>query len=310
MSDQIAPTTTEPAADGGAAPAEEAWTARPEWEAALAVVPDSLRSGLYKQIRTSEAEAQKAVETARQSSVEPAWRDFTQQAKDAGLDPQVLIESYNLRQDMLNDPQSFMGRLKTEIDSAIASGAITKAEGAQALAQGQQVADAGDALKTPEQEAIEAMQAQLSQMTATQQQQYQAQVEVQQNQAAQTYYDEFTNVVGQTFEQAGYGAASPETKVAVMRMADSALNGDISDTLTLTQAVQGAFNAMLAFRNTQGGTAPAAQQQSQLAPPIGGGRGVAVADAQKFDGSLAGRKARIAAMLEEGQRQNAAGITE
>jgi len=310
MSDPIAPTTTEPAAP--AAPAEEEWKARPEWEEALAVVPDGLRGNLYKQIRTSEAEAQKAVEAARQGSVEPQWREFTDLAKGAGVDPATLIESYNIRQAMLQDPQKFYNDLKREIDAAVATGALTPAEGAAATAQAQQQASDATDLKTPEQERMDALEARLGQMTEAQQAQYQAQVEAQQNQAATAYYDEFTRTVEKTFTDAGYGAASPETKIAVMRMADSALNGDITDTLTLQQAVGGAFNALLKFRDTQAGApaAAAAAQAGQVPPPVGGGRGVAAPAPQKFTDNLDGKKARIEAMLEEGRRQTAAGITE
>ena len=305
MSDQItdngqtAPETT----------AEETWTARPEWEAALSVVPDGLRGNLYKQIRTSEAEAQKAVEAARQSSVEPAWRDFAAQAKEAGVDPTTLIESYNIRQQLLQDPQSFYTQLKTEIDAAVAAGQITRAEGAAATAQAQaQAADVGDQLRTPEQEELDQLKQQFNEMSALQKQQYQAAVEQQQEAQAKVYYDDFTNLTFNTFDQAGYGNANIETKIAVMRMADSALNGDTTGTLTEQQAISGAFQALLAFRDAQPGQV-AAQAQQPGAMPVGGGRGMAAPEAQHFGTDLVGRKARIAAMIEEGQRQAAAGIT-
>lgn len=296
--DQSTPTVTEPAV--------EETPMHPAWEKALAVVPDSLRGGIYEQIRTTERESQAAIERARTQSVPKEWQDFATGAQSNGIDPQQLIDSYNVAQAMQNDPVAFYEQLGREVDAAVASGQLTRAEGAVAKNAAAAQIEQLDGLKTPEQERIDALQAQLDgvtqNMSAREQQVEQERV----NQQAQVYYDEFNDIVQTTFENAGFGNATVETKVAVMRMADSALNGDQTDTLSLQQAVEGAFNSLIAFRNAQPGAAAAAAPQAGqiLRVPVGGGSSaIAAPEPVHFGNDLAGKKSRHDAMMEEAKRQ-------
>lgn len=290
---------------------EEAYTPHPAWEQALATVADPLRAPIYKQIQETEREHQKALEQARTGSVEPAWRDFTALAKEAGVSPQDLIASYNMVEEIRQDPQKFATDLSAEIASAVAAGKLTAREGQQAAAAGQAQLDAalggGDDLKTEEQKQLDLLQQQVAGMSAAQQAQFEAQQESQREVLAQQYYTGFNQEIETAFTTAGFPNASGETKAAVMRMADSALSGDPTGTLTVAQAATAAVGALVAFRNMQAGApAPASAAAVLGAPPVGGGTGIPITVPQKFDNTPEGKKARMAAMLEEGKRQLAA----
>lgn len=294
--------TTEPVEPDNGIPAEPA-PIHPAWEQALAVVPESLRGGIYEQIRNTERENQKAIETARQNSIDPQWREFAEAAKQNSINPEQLVEAYNVSQQLAADPIGFQQRLNQEIDAAVASGQLTRAEGQQAKATVQaEVDDSLDGLETPEAAKIRELQAQIEGISGQLTAQQQAEYDYQQQVAADQYMRNFEQTVDDIFVNNGIPNVAVDTKIAIMRMADSALDGDPSGTLTVESAVQGAFNALIAFRNQQVGT-PAAPQQQQQPLPIGGASGTPATPApQKWDNTPAGKAAREAAMMAEARR--------
>ena len=325
MSDTLGTPSEDLAGTPSDAGAEEEWAVPPVWEKAMAVVPDSLRGDLIAQIRTSEREAQKAIEDARQGSVEPAWRDFVNSAKQASVNPDSLVESYNLQQQMLADPQAFLRQLSTEVDKMVASGQLTAAQGVEAKKNVAQQVEDEMSLESPEAKQIRELQERIDQLsngfTAEQQARQDAQVAQQQEQQALAYYNDFTTQTLEGFKARGYDvtpgsptAVSGDTVAAIMRLADSALAGDTSGTLTEVQAITGAFNSMDKFMQQQGGRGlnpvgtPRAQQ-----PPVGNGRGAAPPTAAEKAGppnSTAAERQRYAAMLAAGQNMVAQGISD
>lgn len=307
MSDlSFTPDTSAPATNVDPDEVPEGYKARDEWEQALGVVPDSLRKGIYKQIRRSERESQAEIEKSRGQSVAGPWKDFADQAQAAGItDPAVLVEAYNIQQQIAADPQKFLVDLRDELQQAVNEGRITASDAAKALYAGQQKVDEApvDSLETPEMVQIRELRAQMEGMSNAQQQQYlqnqQAQQDAFENQQAQQHYEDFGNSVKTQMRDRGYAGASGETAAMVMRIADSALTGDSSGTLTIDAAVKAAIDALDRARSV----VPSQQAPQQQAFPVGGGGGQPAMEAQHFANTRDGSKARIAAMIEAGKAQ-------
>jgi hypothetical protein len=285
----------------------EGYRARDEWETALGVVPDALRKNIYKQIRRSERESQAEIEKSRGQSVAGPWKDFADQAQQAGItDPAVLVSAYNIQQAIAADPQKFLVDLRDELQQAVNNGQLTASEAAKAFYEGQQkaVEPSADPMETPEMVQIREMQQQMQNMSNAQQERYlqenNAQQEAFDNQQAAAYYDEFGTSVKTQMSNRGYAAASGETAAMVMRIADSALSSDTSGTLSVDMAVKAAIDALDMARNVTPQQTPATPRQTF---PVGGGGGEPAAGPQTFANTRDGRKERIAAMISAGQAQ-------
>lgn len=308
-----------PAADTGdttstdAAATEEPYTLHPAWESAMEVVPDLVRGPLIEQIRKSERESQKAIETARGGGVAPEWQAFMGEAQAGGINPTDLVDAWNAAAAIREDPMSFARDLNARITELQKSGQITSAQAQQARAEGAAaIEDAIDPNSTPletaEAKQIRDLQARLDDRdqreTQQQQEQRQANEDYQIQQEADAYAVNFRNELYAQLEGAGYtqaaGTLNEQIVTAVGRIAASALEGDPTGTLSAQAAVGSALQTLISISGGPQAVAPAPGIAPRPQYPVGGGRpGVAAAAPQSFTNDLAGKKAREAAMMAE-----------
>jgi hypothetical protein len=199
-----------PAADAPApaagAPAPTDYTTHPVWKDALAPIPEMLQGPIVETIRRSEAEAQKAIEAARNQAMPQDWAGIVEEARQAGVTPEDLVAAYQgqnaMAQLLRTDPDKFISDLQAQVDQMVAAGQITRKQGQQAVADAQQAADQ-QALLTPEQQKIAELEAwkqqeeqrrkdeQTRQQEEEQRRQHEAQLEAD----AERFFDSFDNVM-------------------------------------------------------------------------------------------------------------------
>ena len=308
-----------PAADTGdttstdTAAADEPYTLHPAWESAMEVVPELVRGPLIEQIRKSERESQKAIETARGGGVAPEWQAFMGEAQAGGINPTDLVDAWNAAAAIREDPMSFARDLNARITELQKSGQITSAQAQQARAEGAAaIEDAIDPNSTPletaEAKQIRDLQARLDDRdqreTQQQQEQRQATEDYQIQQEADAYAVNFRNELYAQLEGAGYtenaGTLNEQIVTAVGRIAASALEGDPTGTLSAQAAVSSALQTLISISGGPQAVAAAPGIAPRTQYPVGGGRpGVAAAAPQSFTNDLEGKKAREAAMMAE-----------
>lgn len=321
------PTDPTPAAtpDAGAgagtppAPApNEPPAVHPAWDKALEGIPELWQKPVREQIKATEAEYQRAIEQARQGGVPEDWRGLYQQAQEAGLSPDDLVNGYisqqNLLQAMVEDPDQFVADISAQIDQAVAAGQLTRKEGAALKrdAAGAAAEAGGDDLLTPEQKQIQELQQRIEARDQREAQQQQEWATQQQQQEMQQIADEeagsFIDAVMNAFDtDPQLAGAEAGTRQIAAQVANGLLDADQTGTLSYEAAAAQAI-AMLRTQLGWGG-APAPQGQPSAAQAIGGG-GTAPLGQQpaKFDLSTPeGREQRDAALVSYLQAQNAAG---
>lgn len=322
------PTTPAPAAapDAGAgagtppAPApNEPPAVHPAWDKALEGIPDLWQKPVREQIRTTEAEYQRALEAARQGGVPDDWRGLYQQAQEAGLSPEDLVNGYisqqNLLQAMVEDPDQFVADISAQIDAAVAAGQLTRREGAALKRDAAgAAADAGaDDLLTPEQKELQELRQRIDQR---EQAEYQAQQQWQTQQAQQEMEQiaegeaqDFIGAVHDAFDSdPQLAGASAATRQIAARVADGLLNSDTTGTLTNEAAVAQSIALLREQLGWSGAPAPAGGAQPNIAAAIGGGSGAPLGQQPpKFNTATPeGREERDAALVEFLKAQNAA----
>lgn len=322
------PITPAPAAapDAGAgagtppAPApNEPPAVHPAWDKALEGIPDLWQKPVREQIRTTEAEYQRALEAARQGGVPDDWRSLYAQAQEAGLSPDDLVNGYisqqNLLQAMVEDPDQFVADISAQIDAAVAAGQLTRREGAALKrdAAGAAADAADDDLLTPEQKRINELQQRLdARDQAELQAQQQWQTQQQQEEMEQVAFEEaqtFIGAINDAFDtDPQLAGASPATRQIAARVADGLLNSDPTGTLSYDAAAAQSIALLREQLGWTGTPAPAGGAQPNIAAAIGGGNGAPVGQQPpKFDTSTPeGRDARDAALVEFLKAQNAA----
>lgn len=138
MSDQAQPTPTE------SAPAEQAPVSEtglhPSWDQTFndafesAGIPEMLRKPVIdkvaEKIRADEAAVQRQIEAAR-GTVPQDWQQFLTEARQANVDPQQLVASYNAFELLRQDPQAFHEQLTSDINKLVSEGKLTPRQGAQ-----------------------------------------------------------------------------------------------------------------------------------------------------------------------------------
>jgi len=271
----------------------------PAWEKALEPIPDMLRTGIVDQIRTSDREAQKAIEAAR-GTIDPEWQKFLTSAQAAGATPSDLVAGWNTAQAIKTDPIGFSTDLNDNIDKLVKAGVLTRPEGAAAKVEAANAAaaqdSADDSLLTPEGKKLIEMQQRIEELSGTVQQDLSAREQAQQNQQAQAYGDAFFAEIDNQFNNGGLGGASNSTKVAVARYADSLLDADPTGTLTEAKAIEAAIVKM---REAAGELTPKPAAPAALPLPVGGGSSSMPSTMPtKFETEAA----RSAAMIAEAQR--------
>lgn len=321
------PTTPAPAAapDAGAgagtppAPApNEPPAVHPAWDKALEGIPELWQKPVREQIRTTEAEYQRALEQARQGGVPDDWRGLYQQAQEVGLTPDELAQAYiaqqNLYQSMVEDPDQFLADITAQIDAAVAAGQITRKEGAALKRDATNAADAaGDDLLTPEQKQIQELQQKIQQREqweAQQAQEWQIQQQEQEmQQIADEEADSFVETVMSAFDNdPQLAGASAATRQIAAQVASGLLDADPTGTLSYEAAAAQSIALLREQLGWSGAPAPQGGQQPNIAAAIGGGSGAPVTQQQpKWDTSTPeGRDARDAQLVAFLQQQNAA----
>lgn len=298
-----APVDESAAAAAPAEPIEEA-AIHPAWETAMEAVPDMIRGPLIAQIRKSDRESQQAIESARAGSVDPEWKSFFDGAREANLSPREITDTYNAALAIREDPIAFAKDLNAAINAGVKSGQFTQEQADQLKQQGAAtIADAVDgeqfgSMKTADQTRMDELQARLDAQDQRQQAQFEQQSEQEVQADAQQYAVHFFNELDGQMTAAGFVGVTPETRAAVARIADSALNGDQTNTLTPQAAISHAISALKNFgQPAKGPVGPAIQM------PIGGGNtSVGAVPATKFGNDRAGKDAREAAMMAEAAR--------
>lgn len=292
-----APAPTEPTTEAPVEtpPTEEA--IHPAWEKAMEAVPEIIRGPLVEQIRRSDAEAKKAIETARSSAgadIDPAWREFITDSTNNGISPNDLVESWNnlnaLQQAMLEDPDGFMDDLNNQLNQMVAAGQITRRQAQQV--QGDAVAE----LQTPEMQEIAALKQQIQQNEQRWADVDQAATQQQINEAVEDYSRSFLEQINGAFVANGLGQIPAESKLGIAQIAASLL--DSNERLTEDQGIKIAIDR---YKVMVG--APASAPAAPGAPPVGGGSQALPAQTNKFHDY----DEREAAMLAEARRQAALG---
>lgn len=278
-----------------AAPAEPAapeapvdYTAHPVWGKAVEAVPDVLRGPLYEAIKTSEREAQKAIESARGTDIPQDWRELAAEAQQAGLSVDDLAAAYRgqaaLAELMRTDPDAFVSELSGQIDQLVASGQLTRREGAQAKQQAQQAADAAGAgggeqlyQSDVERELAELKQWREQQQAAEQQRQLEAQQAQQAEQIRQqeeaesnAYFDAFdremeaAGIMQRNATTGALEAAIPVQTLQLIARTGAQLR-DANPQLPHAEAIKQAHQQVKAMIESTGGTLGPARAAT---PPV------------------------------------------
>lgn len=300
MSDIQNPYTppAEPAADAVATPPVETapaapeapadYSAHPVWGKAVEQVPEMLRGPIYEAIKTSEREAQSAIEKARGTDIPQDWRDLVAEAAELGVTVDQLSEAYRgqalLAEQLQNDPDAFLAEMQQQVDHLISTGQITRRQGAQAMQQANAAAaEQTDDLLTPEQRELKEIKAWKEQQEAAQradaerrrQEDAQRAADAQQEQLAEQYFDEFDRQM----EAAGFatrdaaGKLTAAIPIAVFQQIGR-VGGELIDAnprMTPQQAITTAINQVRQLVEATGGKlAPTGQQQAPQVPVIAG----------------------------------------
>lgn len=291
---------------GPAADQQQEQKVHPAWDQALAAIPEELRGPIYEQIRSTETESQKAIEKAREESTPEEWRALVNQASEAGIEVDELIDSYNAQSAMRDliqeDPDGFLEQIGAQIDEQVKAGALTRKQGQQARAEAvQAVADTDAAdLDSP-------LKAELDDLKAWRDRQEQAAIEAQEQAEAEAFQQEVEDhgqeLVDQVNSQmdatAALHDATAETRLIVATFADSILNRSGNENMPVKDAVAESLRTMAAQFNLDISRQYQAQApgQQRQAPAVGGGNGQAVPST-----SFKTEDDREAAMLEAGRR--------
>lgn len=300
MSDTSGLPVTPP--DPAAPPADDQFVVHPAWEKAMEAVPDVIRGPIVNQIRETEREHQKALETARQSSIEPTWAEFVNQAKSGNVAPDELIDSYNnqqaLRQLINDDPDAFEATLHDNIEQMVAAGQLTRKQGTQAH---QSIQGDGGELLTPEQQEIADLKRALaendarwagvdeaidSQAEAAEAEQYGQQFISDMNSDLITTFGENPSIPGEP-------NISPNAQLAVARIAASIMDSDDTETITNQQAIAEGIRQLQSIAQGFGGQAPAAAQGRQVLPVGAGTNGLPAPEPVQFDDEKARKQAMM-----------------
>lgn len=311
----VEPAAPEPTPD---APAD--YTAHPVWGKAVEAVPDVLRGPLYEAIKTSEREAQRAIESARGTDIPQDWRELAAEAQQQGLSVEDLAAAYRgqaaLAQLMQSDPDAFVAELSGQIDQLVASGQLTRRQGAAAKAEAQQVADqaGGEQLYTSDTER------QLAELKAWKEQQEQAeqqrQLEAQQAQQAEqirlqeeaesnAYFDAFDREMeasGLMARNASTGALESTIPVPTLQLIarTGAQLRDANPSLQYADAIKQAHQQVKAMIEATGGKlGPAAPAQ---VPVIGSSSSLPTNQVAQPSGQPRSMQDRQAAALAEALR--------
>lgn len=224
MTDPQIPYTppAEPAAPAAAEPPAEPtdYSTHPVWGKAIEAIPTVLREPLYETIRTSEREAQKAIEAARNAGVPEEWQGLYKEAEELGVGVEDLARAYRgqsaLSELMQSDPDAFVAELTSQVQGLVATGQLTRAQGAQVIAEGQAAAgEQTDDLLTEEQKTLRELQAwkadqerQAQERQREEQQRQQAeQIQREEEAASNAYFDAFDREM----ETAGFLARNAQT---------------------------------------------------------------------------------------------------
>lgn len=286
------------------------------WDGVLEMFPEGAqRDALIAQIREQERNASTAIQKASESQAPEEWRELIDQAKQVGLTPEELSQSYNqfeeMREQIANDPDGWLDGMKSEIDQAVAAGQLTRKEGAQLKKDATAQAAAGDAGVDLEDPAVAELRKEVEQQRQWRERQEREQQAAREEQerldderATQEATQRFVQTVEGTFNNdTALAAVEAKTRYIVANHALALLESN--DGMTEQQA---ADEAVKQFREL--GVLPAAGGTPAPAVPIGGGSNqrlappaaVGRADARGVD------KTREQAMIEALAQQQAAGI--
>lgn len=277
----------------------------PVWESALKMLPEELRPALAAEIKKAEAESQKAIEKARESSLPPEWAEFANASQAVGASPQELRAAYNAMIGLQEDPLRFQAAINDTIEQMVASGQLTRKEGQEVKAElGSGNTDALEEFLTEEQKEIrdlKAWRAQQEAMSAQQQEQVaRQQQEAQWEQEATAHAAAFVAAIDAAV---GVPAGADESTLpdsvrslrgTVAQVADGLLGRIASPT---QQQINTAVAAAVQQLRTAGVTvgAPAPAPAAAAAPPLGNGTGHVVAPPRR---GFATENDRDAAMVE------------
>lgn len=266
-------------------PADTDYSAHPVWGKALESIPEMLRPPIYESIRTSEREAQAAIEKARGTDIPQDWRELAAEAAEAGVTVDQLAEAYRgqaLLAEQLNaDPDAFLAEMQQQVNAMIASGQITRKQGAAAMQQATAAVEETDDLLTPEQRELKEIRewkqqqqaAQREAAQAEQQRQAQAAAEAQQEQLAEQYFEEFDRQMETLgFAQRDAAGALKATIPIEVFQQIARLGGDLIDAnprMTPAQAIPAAITQMRRIVEAAGGKLAPAAAQAQV-PVIAG----------------------------------------
>jgi hypothetical protein len=295
----------------------------PAWDQALANIPEAWQKPIRDQIAAQERESQRALEQARGASVPESWKGLFEEAQQAQLSPEDLVNAYNGQQQlyaaMMSDPDQFLADIHEQIDQAVAAGQITRKAGAQAKANATaQVTDAvndADELLTPEQQQLRDLQAWKDQQEQAAQSYQEQQAAFQQQQIADNEAQTFIDTVHNAFDSdPALAGANAATRQIAAQVASGLIDSDPTGRLTYDQAIGAALNQLREQLGWQGAPVPAENVQPQvpnLAAAIGGGtQGVPTQGAAQFDlKTQDGRDARDAALVAAIEQMNAQGAT-
>lgn len=307
--DQGTPVEQQQTPETPAAEQQDEFKLHPAWEKTLEVVPDILRPGIVEQIKTTEREHQKAIETARGTDVSPEFRQLAQVAAANGVTPEELVEAYNghlaLQEQLSTDPWGFLDGITQTIDDLVANGTITPREGARAKREAGQAAQDADDMLTPEQREIRELKERLDRNETVQQQRERQEAEQRSEQEAQEYGRSFVQTIHDKFNaDPVLKQANDETRFTVGQVAAAILDGDRTGQITFEQAIDTAFARLKASSSLWGGGGqPAPQRATSQVPPVGGGSGQALPQQTT---RYANEDERAAAMIAAGQRMLAA----
>lgn len=275
-----APPVAEPAAP--AAPANDApvdYSAHPVWGKAVEAIPEVLRGPLYETIRQSEREAQIAIEKAHEERTPREWQELLAEAQQMGLTPEQLAEAYvsqsDLQKLLLSDPDGFIETMTQQIDALVASGQITRKEGAAAK---QQAAELTDPLETDEQREIRELKAwreqEQARRTAEQQAQQAAEAERQREAELDRQAQQFFTEFDRQMIEAGYAQIGANgQRESIIAVETLQMIGEVAGNLVdrgtpLAQAIQQAKTHVERQIEAAGGKLGPARTP---APPVVGG---------------------------------------
>lgn len=273
-----APAATTPEGGGGAQ------AVHPSWDRALQGIPDAWQAPIRAEIANMEREHQKALEQARQGSVDPQWRALIEEAQQYNLGPDQFAEAYNGQEDMrarlLEDPDGFVSDITAFIDQQVAAGALTRKQGQEAKAQAQAAGAAAgadtDLFETPEAKQISELQQRLDAQDAARRAEEEQRQQQAAAQEAEQYANQFMTDLDAAYKAAGFrdpqtGAdlLPPALQQQVAYVADAIL--DQNPQLTQRQAIdQAVASFQQATQQWQGGSQQPATQRA-MPPVIGGG---------------------------------------